>query len=79
MYTKNQLWNHQMQIGRIFENKFKHLGFILVLSADNLRYHGYHFFKKLEVKCSLLYLILPIYNFGGSGSQCCSIFTVRRD
>ena len=40
MYTKNQLWNHQMQIGTIFENKLKHLGFILVLSTDNLRDHG---------------------------------------
>ena len=58
MYTKNQLWNHQMQIGQIFENKFKHLGFILVLSADNLRYHGSSFFQKARGK-----MLAIIFNF----------------
>ena len=56
MYTKNQLWNHQMQIGQIFKNKLKHLGFILVLSADNLRYHGSSFFQKARGKNAHYYI-----------------------
>ena len=56
MNTKNQLWNHQMQVGQIFENKFKHLGFILVLSADSLQYHGYSFCQKVRGKNARYYI-----------------------
>ena len=43
-------------MAQFFENKLKHLGFILVLSADNLQYPGQSFCQKVRGKNAHYYV-----------------------